>query len=88
MALDSTSTQAEAENQLKDNLLWEGDATKAQNFVEAGRWLLAFRAQMSADARTRIDFASIERQVDKAAGFVAGVTGDRASVTRARMKMA
>ena len=45
MALTSSSTLSDALDQYKDNLLWEGNITKAQNCLEAIRFLLVNRAQ-------------------------------------------
>jgi len=44
MALTHTSTIADAEAQLLDNLSWEGSAAKAAAALEAVRYLLAKRA--------------------------------------------
>ena len=43
MALTSSSTIANAEDQYLDNLLWDGDSDKAQNCLEAIRFLLVKR---------------------------------------------
>ena len=44
MALDSTTTVAQAFAQLNDNLAWDLSPTKAAAYLEAARWLMANRA--------------------------------------------
>ena len=53
MALTSASTIEDAENQYLDNLVWEGDITKAQDCLEAIRFLLVKRPVGSAAASGR-----------------------------------
>ena len=62
MALTSSSTLTQAIAQYNDNLLWEGDLTKARNALEAIRFLLVKRpTRMTSDAEV-LDFESLKDQ--------------------------
>ena len=74
MALASVS---EAYTQLDANLLWEGDATKAQNFVEAGRYLLFHRAQIMSQSGSHLNFFAIQEELNKAQAFITRSTDTR-----------
>jgi len=87
LALSSATTLTEALAQLNNNLVWEGDATKAQNYVEAARWLLFNRPRVSSDAGTSINYEAMETQLSKAEGYLLriGKIASRSQFTRGRM---
>jgi hypothetical protein len=60
MALDSTSKLADAIAQYKDNLLWEGDVTKARNALEAIRFIRMTRPVTNAER----DSSTTREQLD------------------------
>jgi len=61
VALTSSSTIADAYAQWQDNLVWEGDTTKAQNALEAVRFLLACRPkQIASETGVNINFESLQ----------------------------
>lgn len=68
MALTSTSTLADAIAQYRDNLLWEGDVTKARAALEAARFLLLSRGtRIAYSDGSAIDYESLQ-------GTVAAIT--------------
>lgn len=73
MALTSASTVEDAENQLKDNLSWEGNPAKAVLFLEAARFLLVMRPEDNSHDGTRFKYSELEEQADKAQEYVANV---------------
>jgi len=87
LALTDTTTLTEALAQLNNNLVWEGDATKAQNYVEAARWLLFNRPRVSSDAGTSLNYEMMETQLAKAEGYLlrVGKIATRSQFTRGRM---
>lgn len=66
MALDSTSTYAQALAQYNDNLSYEGSSSKVALFIEACRWMRVNRAQVSTDSATSMSFESISEDLAKA----------------------
>ena len=84
MALTSVSTLADALAQLNNNLVWEGDSTKAQDFVEAARWLIFNRPRVSANAGTSINYETLQDELEKAEKYlsIVGKASKRASFTR------
>ena len=90
MALTSASTIADAYAQYQNNLLWQGDLTKAQNALAAVRYLLMCRPQQIA-AETGVSMRFAELQHEKAAleGYVGklSTTINRAAFTRARANL-
>ena len=87
MSLTSSSTLTEALNQYNDNLLWEGDITKAQNALEAVRYILANRPNRVTSAVRSINFAELAMEKEKLETFVArsGSSVNRSLFTRGRM---
>ena len=59
MVLSSASTLEDALDQYSDNLLWEGNATKALNALEAIRWLLINRSKVQEKDGIKRDFESL-----------------------------
>ena len=86
MALTSASTYQNAVDQLNDNLLWDGDAAKAANFVEAGRWLLAQRPQQGqqGDVRNQYDTQWLADEVRRASQYISRTGTRGCSFTHAR----
>ncbi|MGB0889691.1 MAG: hypothetical protein ACPGWS_05350 [Solirubrobacterales bacterium] len=66
MALDSTSTHAQATAQLNDNLSYEGSVGKTTSYIEAVRWLQANRPETSADSGTSFTFGQLQGMLDRA----------------------
>jgi len=88
MALDSSSTLADALGQWNDNLVWEGDAAKARLALEAVRWLLVNRQQSISDQAIRLDYVDLQAQEKRLAQYVGSVGNSaRSSFTRGRMKL-
>lgn len=73
MALDSTTTVAQAYAQLNDNLAWDASPTKAAAFLEAARWLLVNRAN-SAKAGVSLSWDSLQGQIEEAQTYVRQTT--------------
>jgi hypothetical protein len=72
MALTRSSTYANALNQYKDNLSWEGDITKAQSFREAIRFLLLMRpTRDSASDGRSVDRESLKSELDAVNDYLA-----------------
>ena len=86
MALTSSSTLTDALAQYNDNLSWDGDRTKAQNALEAVRWLLANRAQSQSIAGLNINYADLRDEKRKLEMFVSAAKSgaQRASFVRGR----
>lgn len=82
MALGENSTLADALSQLNSSLLWEGDATKAQNFVEAARWLIFNRPRATSDGGASINYDSIQVSVEAAEKYLKNINANRAPFTR------
>ena len=87
MALTSSSTITDALNQYNDNLSWEGSVTKAQNALEAARYILANRPKVIATDVRNVNFESLQREQEKLEAFVGkfGSSVNRCSFTRGRM---
>ncbi|HUS91061.1 MAG TPA: hypothetical protein VM695_04385 [Phycisphaerae bacterium] len=83
MALTSSSTVLEALEQYSDNLVWEGDSTKAVLALEAVRFLLAHRPQNLTTGGVAVSHESLLTQEQALSAFVArsSLTGRR-SFTR------
>ena len=87
MSLTSSSTTAEAIAQYNDNLLWEGDTTKAENCLEAIRFILANRpARFSSDSES-MDYESLKDQAKEIKNYLSIVTDtiSKTSFTQGRM---
>jgi hypothetical protein len=84
MSLTSSSTLTDALAQLNNNLLWEGDSTKAKSFVEAARWLIFNRPRASSDAGTSINYETLQENIEEAEKYIKTVANaaNRASFTR------
>ena len=82
MALDSSSTLANALAQYNDNLSWEGDIAKARLALAAVRWLLVNREQTIADGGTQLNYSSLEQEKTALEQFVNSQRSDRSSFTR------
>lgn len=87
MSLTSASTIEDALDQYNDNLSWEGSVTKAQNALEAVRYILASRPKMIASGERNVNFDSLQGEKEKLETFVKnfGSNVNRSSFTRGRM---
>lgn len=87
MALSSNSNIQNALDQWNDNLLWEGNPTKAGLALEAGRYILVNRPAVHTHLGTTINFSSIESTVAKIEKYYSTIkTGNKATFVRARAK--
>ena len=86
MSLTSSSTVQDALDQWNDNLIWEGDSSKAQLALEAGRFLLANRPVSHSHQGTTINFSTIEGTISKIEASLRSSSSTRAIFTRARAK--
>ncbi len=87
MALTSSSSISQALAQYNDNLLWEGDSTKARNCLEAIRFILVNRPyRMTSDSEV-LDFESLKDQAGKIETFLNSTTStvNKCSFTSGRM---
>lgn len=89
MSLTSSSTIANALAQYNDNILWEGDTTKAQNCLEAIRFLLVNRPSRIAQQDNSLDYESLAGQKVELQNYLnsATATVNRASFTVGRMAL-
>lgn len=87
MSLTSASTITDALNQYKNNLAWEGSVTKAQDALEAVRFILAVRPKVIATGDQNINFESLQQEKEKLEAIVGklGSAVNRSSFTRGRM---
>jgi hypothetical protein len=87
MALTSSSTLTDALNQYKDNLSWEGNATKAGNALEAVRFILACRPKVIASADRNLNYESLLAEKQRLEQYVRhkSTSVNRSSFTRGRM---
>lgn len=87
MSLTSSSTLAEAKAQFNNNLLWEGDATKARNALEAIRFILANRPLRITEESQTMDFESLKSEAQKIEKFLDSSTStiEKTSFTQGRM---
>jgi len=87
MSLTSASTITDALDQYKNNLAWEGSVTKAQNALEAVRFILAVRPKVIATSDHNINFESLQQEKEKLEAVVSklGSSVNRSSFTRGRM---
>lgn len=87
MSLSSSSTLDDALAQYNDNLSWDGDVTKAQNALEAVRWILVNRPNIVATNSRNISFESLAAEQVKLESFVGNFSSNvnRASFTRGHM---
>ena len=72
MALTSASTLTNALAQYNDNLLWDGDITKARLALEAIRFLLINRPQRTGRESVAIDYADLAEEKKKLQQIVDG----------------
>jgi len=87
MSLTSSSKLSDAKDQYNDNLLWEGDSTKARNCLEAIRFIIANRPSRMASDIESMDFESLKDQAQKIEGYlgIATTTIQRTSFVQGRM---
>jgi len=87
MSLTSLSSLSDAIGQLNNNLLWEGDSTKAQNALEAIRFILANRPLRIAEESQSMDYESLKDQAKKIEDYLGSstTTVERTSFTQGRM---
>lgn len=88
MSLTSSSTIATALAQYNDNILWEGDTSKAQNCLEAIRFLLVNRPVRIAEGDgSSLDYESLSVQKTEIENYLATATStiNRTSFTSGRM---
>jgi hypothetical protein len=88
MSLTSSSTLQDALDQYNDNLAWDSDLTKAQNALEAVRWLLVNRSQSSTTQSRTINYADLAEEKRRLERFVkASDSSGRSGWTRGEMLM-
>ena len=87
MSLTSSSTLDDALDQYNDNLLWEGNITKAQKALEAARYILVNRPKVIASGVRNINFESILTEKARLEAYVGGFSSavNRVRFTRGRM---
>lgn len=89
MALTSLSTLDDALGQYNDNLAWDGNITKAQNALEAVRWILANRPRIIATNNRTVNFDSFSDEKKLLEAFInstsTAVTAARCSFVRGKM---
>ena len=87
MSLTSSSKISDALNQYNDNILWEGDTTKARSCLEAIRFILANRPARFANDGESMDYESLKDQAKTIENYLAGSTSTiaRTSFTQGRM---
>lgn len=85
--LTSSSTISDVLDQYNNNLLWEGDVTKARAVLEAIRWLLVNRPKLLAESGRSMSYGEIESEKKRIEDFlaVAGSSRPRCSFTRGVM---
>jgi len=88
MALDSTSTLANALAQYNNNLSWDGDITKATAALAAIRWLMINRPKIISTGDREVNFELLMGEQAKLEKFVAGFAGsvNSTSFTRGVMR--
>ncbi len=81
MALTSASSITDALAQYNDNLLWDGNVTKARLALEAIRWLLINRPQATGREGVSIDYTDLAAEKEKLElivdGTIASESGGR-----------
>ena len=87
MSLTSSSTISEALAQYNDNLLWEGDTTKAQNCLEAIRFILANRPSRWSSDSESMGYESLKEQEREIKNYLSISTNaiSKTSFTQGRM---
>lgn len=87
MSLSSSSRLADAISQYNDNLLWEGDTTKAQNALAAIRFILANRPLRIAEESQSMDYESLKGQAKDIEAYlnISTATIEKTSFTQGRM---
>jgi len=87
MSITSSSTISEALAQYNDNLLWEGDMTKAQNCLEAIRFILANRPSRWSSDSESMDYESLKEQEREIKNYLSISTNaiSKTSFTQGRM---
>ena len=86
LSLTSSSTLQDALDQWNDNLVWEGNATKTELALEAGRYILANRPATHSHQGTSINFESIAETVKKIEASYRNLSTAYSQFTRARAK--
>jgi len=87
MALDSTSTLADALAQYNDNLSWDGDITRATAALAAVRWLWINRPKIIATNDRSVNFELLMSEQAKLEKYVNNFSSavNQSSFTRGRM---
>ncbi len=81
------STYSAAETQLKENLLFDNNTTKASLALEALRFMIAFRPNENAGGGQSFTFEKLQEMADKAEIIVAsGNSSNRSSFVQGRMR--
>ena len=83
MALTSASTLRNAFDQYADNLLWEGDLTKAAAALEAVRFILMKRHESGSINGRNYTYASLEKEKEKLEKFLtvgSSATGGKVAI--------
>jgi len=87
MSLTSSSSLADAISQYNDNILWEGDTTKAQNALAAIRFILVNRPIRISEESQSMDYESLKDQAKEIETYlnISNSTIEKTSFTRGRM---
>ena len=87
MSLTSSSTLSDALAQYNDNILWEGDSAKAQNCLEAIRFLLVNRPVRMSEGEQSLDYESLKDVSSKIENYlsISTTTINRTSFVQGRM---
>jgi len=73
----------DALNQYNDNLVWEGDITKARLALEAIRWLLVNRPMSAESGDEKINWTSLEAKVEELSDYIRRFGVRRSNFVRA-----
>ena len=87
MSLTSSSTLAQAVDQYKDNLSWEGNLTKAQAALEALRFIRLERPAAMGQFEMNIRHEEIAGEIERLQAFVKVGSSSRASFVRGRPRV-
>jgi len=87
VSLTSSSKLSDALAQYNDNLLWEGDSAKAQNCLEAIRFILVNRPVRMSEGEQTMDYESLKDQVIQIKNYlgISTTTINKTSFTQGRM---
>jgi len=87
MSLNSDSTLGQAVAQFQDNLSWEGNLTKAQNALEALRFIRLVRPDQMGQFEQQLRHVDLTGEIERLQAFVKVGSGSRASFVRGRPRI-